>query len=101
QVGNPYGVQSTNNENDGSIFNTDPGNLQCARIAGVFKAYAAVPLARKPTDPFNNQFGSWHFQVCQFVFCDGTVHALSVNIDNANLGALASRNGGEPITADY
>jgi prepilin-type N-terminal cleavage/methylation domain-containing protein len=43
-------------------------------------------------------FGSWHTGVCQFVLCDGSVRAISVNIDPTNLRRLADRNDGEVNT---
>jgi prepilin-type N-terminal cleavage/methylation domain-containing protein len=43
-------------------------------------------------------FGSWHTGVCQFVLCDGSVRAISVNIDPTNLRRLANRADGEVIT---
>jgi prepilin-type N-terminal cleavage/methylation domain-containing protein len=39
-------------------------------------------------------FGAAHPAVCQFVFCDGSVHPIAFNIDGVTLGALASRNDG-------
>jgi prepilin-type N-terminal cleavage/methylation domain-containing protein/prepilin-type processing-associated H-X9-DG protein len=59
------------------------------------------PIAPFPTyaGPFwATIFGSYHSGVCQFVFCDGSVHAISVNIDPVNLRRLANRNDGEVIT---
>jgi prepilin-type processing-associated H-X9-DG protein len=46
------------------------------------------------------KFGSAHPGLCQFVFCDGSVHALVNTIDPAVLGLLAQRNDGQPIP-DY
>jgi prepilin-type processing-associated H-X9-DG protein len=43
------------------------------------------------------KFGSAHPGLCQFVFCDGSVHALSNTIDPAILGLLAQRDDGQPI----
>jgi prepilin-type N-terminal cleavage/methylation domain-containing protein len=37
-------------------------------------------------------FGSAHPVVCQFVFCDGSVHPLSFTVDGDTLSALAGRN---------
>jgi type II secretory pathway pseudopilin PulG len=52
----------------------------------------------KPTDaPSQVRFGSWHPGVCQFVLCDGSVHALPVNIDIDVLRRLAVRNDGEVV----
>jgi prepilin-type N-terminal cleavage/methylation domain-containing protein len=61
-----------------------------------------VPSPSDPgvTKPYD-RFGSWHTGVCQFVFADGSVHAISNNIDPTNLKRLALRNDGQVITADY
>ncbi len=47
-------------------------------------------------------FGSWHPGVCQFVFCDGSVKAISVSVDMGSttlpiLTALGLRDDGQPI----
>jgi hypothetical protein len=46
------------------------------------------------------KFGSYHPYVCQFVFCDGSVHAIMKGLNADLLGALVTRDGGEP-TPDY
>jgi prepilin-type processing-associated H-X9-DG protein len=52
----------------------------------------------KPDDAASTiRFGSWHTGVCNFVFCDGSVHSLPVNIDIDVLRRLAVRNDGQPI----
>lgn len=80
---------------DGSIYNKSPHCV--TRVAG-----PQTPLAKSPSDPFKLQFGSNHSGVCLFVFCDGSVKALSVDINPGTLGALATRNGGEAVSdADY
>jgi prepilin-type N-terminal cleavage/methylation domain-containing protein len=62
------------------------------------------PLARFPDYSGSNWqsiFGSYHSAVCQFVFCDGSVHAISVDIDPSNLRRLAVRDDGQVITVPY
>jgi prepilin-type N-terminal cleavage/methylation domain-containing protein/prepilin-type processing-associated H-X9-DG protein len=55
----------------------------------------------KPTDAASTiRFGSWHTGLCNFVFCDGSVHALPVNIDFETLRRLADRNDGQPVDAN-
>jgi len=79
---------------DGSIYNK---HAHCiTRVAG-----PQTPLAQSRTEPFNLQFGSSHPGICQFVFVDGSVHTLSVDMDPAILGALATRNGLETIPDGY
>jgi prepilin-type N-terminal cleavage/methylation domain-containing protein len=80
-----------NDVNDGAIFN---GGLP----AGVFRvAAAAHPLAASATDPYLNNFGSWHTGICQFVFGDGSVRALAVSVPGSTLALLANRNDGQVI----
>ena len=86
----PQGVWGTT-LGDGSIWNGDPANQNAARTAG-----ASYLLARTPKDAYNDQFGSYHPGVCQFVFCDGSVHVLSNVINGVTLGYLAVRNDGNP-----
>jgi hypothetical protein len=57
------------------------------------------PLASQRDDP-GWKFGSHHPHLCQFVFCDGSVHALKTSIDPLILGLLAQRNDGQAIP-DY
>ena len=55
----------------------------------------------KPDDAASTiRFGSWHPGVCNFVFCDGSVHSLPVNIDIDVLRRLAVRNDGETVPSD-
>jgi prepilin-type N-terminal cleavage/methylation domain-containing protein len=59
-------------------------------------------LARTPSDQVYDRFGSWHPGIVQFVFCDGSVHGLRVDIDTTTLGYLASRNDGQSVHfSDY
>jgi prepilin-type N-terminal cleavage/methylation domain-containing protein len=78
---------------DGSIWNGDPENQNAGRCAG-----ASYLLAHSPTDTYNKQFGSYHTNVCQFVFCDGTVRAIPNSIDGTTLSHLAVRNDGQTVT---
>jgi prepilin-type N-terminal cleavage/methylation domain-containing protein/prepilin-type processing-associated H-X9-DG protein len=48
----------------------------------------------------NTAFGGPHPGVCQFLFTDGSVKAIGVNIDIYTYTYLITRNGGEPI-GDY
>jgi hypothetical protein len=58
---------------------------------------ASWPLAIDPTVAPNNQFGSWHTSVCQFVFADGGVRVLRNSIPGSTLGLLANRSDGQVI----
>lgn len=48
----------------------------------------------------NLVFGSYHPGICQFVFCDGSVHSIRSSTSEIVLGLLAQRNDGQPIP-DY
>jgi len=76
---------------NGPLYNG--GDLSAfARIAA-----PGIGLARGPEDtsiPIVG-FGSWHPQVCPFVFADGSVHALDNMIDSTVLRALSHRASGQ------
>ncbi len=84
---------------DGSIYNGDfPRNF--SRIAGQPK----FNLGTGPTDlngPWHCKFGSYHAGVCQFLFTDGHIVALSTSIDLNVLNRLAVRNDGIPVGGDF
>ncbi len=70
--------------------------------SGEQQTYARVggpghPLAFTPDDVANNQFGSYHSGVCQFVFGDGSVHAIPTSIDTTTLGYLCNISDGQPV----
>jgi hypothetical protein len=56
----------------------------------------AFPMAVLRDDP-GWKFGSRHGQICQFVFCDGSVQALPTSINPVTFGLLAQRNDNEVI----
>lgn len=78
-------------DNDNCIFNGDQHGT-AARLAGPGGLIAAFP-----TEACNNcsRFGSWHPGICNFAMGDGSVRSLAVTIDPTNLGALATRAGGD------
>ena len=76
---------------DGIIYQS--GEQQTyARVGG-----PGYPLAFTPDDVANNQFGSYHSGVCQFVFGDGSVHAIPTSIDTTTLGYLCNISDGQPV----
>ncbi len=85
----------TGDDGDNCIYNGDHYDT-FARVAGPTNG-----LARYVTEAYNSNFGSFHPQICQFVFCDGRVRALSVSIDGDNLARLVNRKDGEVVTASY
>jgi len=96
---------------DGSFYN-DNNSQSSSRIAGPL-----YPLASSPSDStFDltgaaNMVGRYHYKVfgsahsggvCQFVFCDGSVHGLSPTINGTVLGNLANRADGKTVSSsDY
>jgi prepilin-type N-terminal cleavage/methylation domain-containing protein/prepilin-type processing-associated H-X9-DG protein len=113
----PAGMFGRLKVGDGSIY-CGVWSTYSGRIAGV-----GVPLAQGPNDvtptpaiprpagstgtwrPGNDavwakKFGSWHSGVCQFAFCDGSVHAIRNSIDEVTLARLACRNDGQ-VVGDY
>jgi prepilin-type N-terminal cleavage/methylation domain-containing protein len=61
------------------------------------------PLAQSQNDNNTNHqdmFGGPHIGICLFAFADGSVHAVSVNIDQSNLGYLANRGDGQTISSN-
>jgi prepilin-type N-terminal cleavage/methylation domain-containing protein len=77
--------------NDFCIYASKPA-ATAGRLAG-----PNYLLALAPTDEYNTQFGGWHAGVVQFVFGDGSVHALGTSISGTTLGYLANRADGQVI----
>jgi prepilin-type N-terminal cleavage/methylation domain-containing protein len=61
------------------------------------RAGASWPLAISNTVVVASQFGSWHTGVVQFVFGDGSVHAISTSVPGSTLGLLANISDGKVI----
>ena len=61
------------------------------------KVKQSKPLMKMTDGNADIRFGSWHTGVCNFVFCDGTVRSIPLNIDINTLRLLAVRNDGQPI----
>jgi len=92
---------------DRSVFNGDSETGPVSREAGITwdangnpVPGSERPLAKNPRDSFqsSNVFGSYHPNVCQFVFVDGSVRPIAINIDNETLARLASRNDGKTVS---
>ncbi|HEX4592008.1 MAG TPA: DUF1559 domain-containing protein [Gemmataceae bacterium] len=82
---------------EGSVYNGEfPRNF--ARIAGA----PSFNLGQGPDDlagPWHCKFGSYHQGICQFLFADGRVVAISNSTDLPTLQALAVRNDGVAVAA--
>ena len=99
------------NWGDSSFYN-DNNSQSSSRVAGPL-----YPLASDPKDStFDlsgaaNVVGRYHYKVfgsdhsgaiCQFVFCDGSVHGLLPTINGTVLGNLANRADGKTVSSsDY
>jgi prepilin-type N-terminal cleavage/methylation domain-containing protein/prepilin-type processing-associated H-X9-DG protein len=96
---------------DRSVFD---GNVNCfRRIAGWNGLGVTYPIPNPPTGATlypltvdgdtngssNTWFGGPHGNVCQFVFCDGSVKPVSVTIDSYVLSYLAARADGQVINS--
>ncbi|MFK7734791.1 MAG: DUF1559 domain-containing protein [Pirellulaceae bacterium] len=82
----PLGTLGTS-PGDAFIFNGD-NVFNSARIGG-----PAVPLVSNLKDNGTGlaSWGSWHTGICQFAMGDGSVQAISTNIDTETLGYLGNR----------
>jgi prepilin-type processing-associated H-X9-DG protein len=70
---------------DGSLYN-GKNAASCSRVAG-----PGHGLAVSVTEPFNNNFGSAHSGFCNFLYADGSVRPIAVDVNEAVLGRLARR----------
>lgn len=70
---------------DGSLYDGQSA-AGCTRIAG-----PGYGLAASVTAPFNDNFGSAHPGVCQFLQADGSVRTFANDVSPLVLGAMARR----------
>src|SRR5262249_1496700 len=106
------GLSNTLLIGDKHVAKADIGNLATAFIrdgiiwsggeqsAAMRRAGPSNPLAQDYHTVYNNQFGSYHTGVVQFVFGDGSVHGLRNSIPGSTLGLLANVKDGQVI-ANY
>ena len=82
---------------DGCLYNSDEP-ATAMRLGG-----PGFPMATSTLYPESfqlvNGWGSFHPQIVQFTYCDGSVHSISTTTDLNILAALATRGGGEPNTS--
>jgi prepilin-type processing-associated H-X9-DG protein len=99
-------TQTGRNE-DRSVYNGEHETGAVGREAGRGVNDDGVtelrPLVSDPRDTVDaaDRFGGRHPGVCQFVFCDGSVHAIRTSIDIETLTRLADRADGLPVTGDF
>lgn len=78
---------------DGPIYCGSEVNY-ATRVAG-----PGVRLALGPNDESASKyaFGSWHSEICNFAFVDGSVRSLSAYTDTELLGKMGNRHDGRNI----
>jgi prepilin-type N-terminal cleavage/methylation domain-containing protein/prepilin-type processing-associated H-X9-DG protein len=91
----PEGQLGTLAGQDTSVYNGDQAWHCCARVGG-----PGYGLARSTDESVNQNFGSYHPGTCQFVFGDGSVRGLSVQIASTVLQRLCVRNDGQIVPSD-
>ncbi|MCH2182564.1 MAG: DUF1559 domain-containing protein [Mariniblastus sp.] len=82
---------------NGPIYNGE----NCAAFSRV--GGPGVPILSRSEEPVSDVlgFGSWHPQLCNFVYADGSTHSLRNSTDTVTLGQLCNRaDGGEIIVED-
>jgi prepilin-type N-terminal cleavage/methylation domain-containing protein len=91
-----------NNFNDNSIYNPDYMFSHC-RVGGLGKPLSSSGDGREggqASQSPNKTFGSWHPGICQFVFGDGSVRQLQVDLGQIVLANLCNRSDGNTIDMD-
>jgi len=84
----------------GGTIRTTPGAPVYTSIIEPAPAMVLARFGPHTLNAFNSEpydFFSPHSQVVQFLFGDGSVHALSISTDLGVLQALATRSEGEPV----
>jgi prepilin-type processing-associated H-X9-DG protein len=88
-------------DNGDNAYYSGYGYTSAQRSAGWYIDGSGVrqnkPLMKSTDAASTIRFGSWHTGICNFVFCDGSVHSLPVDIDIDVLRNLAVRNDGKVI----
>jgi prepilin-type N-terminal cleavage/methylation domain-containing protein/prepilin-type processing-associated H-X9-DG protein len=104
----PRSTMNTNDQGDASIYNGD-WHRTLGRVAGTGYAgsgydfdLAKSPVdmngpSASPPDRWQRIFGGYHPGVCNFVFCDGSVHVLANTTPAATLRLLALRADGQTV----
>ena len=99
-------------DRQGSMYNGDNQN-NCARVGGRVSPIANgdddLTLCREISGCNGRRrvacicdtFGSWHPGVCQFVFADGHVSAISTTAELTLIDRMAARNDGLTINAEF
>jgi prepilin-type N-terminal cleavage/methylation domain-containing protein len=92
---------------DRSVFGGQNNSMR--RMAGISIDTTITPPEQRPLRPLqdqngalaNSSFGGPHSQICQFVFCDGSVKSVRNSIDLTTLTNLIRRADGQTISSNY
>jgi prepilin-type N-terminal cleavage/methylation domain-containing protein len=79
---------------DGSIYNGERASTVGRQCGNTRQLVIDINLG---SGTGVNSLGSYHTGICQFVFCDGSVKAVSVGLSGDVLGLLTARDDGTPI----
>jgi len=71
--------------------------LRCTYYCASSPASSKKPLQDIPGGVYPWSFGSAHAGACNYVFCDGSVHAISYSVDPYTFGLLGDRKDGEVV----
>lgn len=98
----PTGWLGREKANDNSVYNPDylksHGRFGGALVGGL--ATATDGASGNDINDYDDQFGSWHSGICQFIWGDGRVSALKNEIDPVVLGYLCNRWDGKVVDPD-
>jgi prepilin-type N-terminal cleavage/methylation domain-containing protein len=83
---------------DASVYNADEA-YNFIRYAGPGRALAVSPLETRGPWSYSN-FGSYHTDICNFTFGDGSVRGVTTYIDTTTLSYLANRADGQVANLD-
>jgi prepilin-type processing-associated H-X9-DG protein len=87
-----WGIKSNG---DSSVYSSNNVSVSSRKIGPGF------PLQPPTGSTTQNAFGSYHPDLCQFVFCDGHVQALSIATSVDLLRRLAAREDGETLPEGF
>lgn len=91
---------------DQSMYNGYDRDNMCSTFvlmspSGVAIGYPPVPDTNVPNQDFNWRFGGPHSGIWTSVFCDGSVHAISYDMDPMMHRYLGNRQDGNPIDGQF
>lgn len=81
---------------DNSIYNADFWS-SVGRKGGHLHPISSPSDGSIDPSTTNHYFGSWHPGICHFVFGDGSVHAVNLDIDTCMFGRLCNKADGKTL----